>query len=345
MTPASSLVPAQDAEAQADDVPTRRRRTGRPVAYYLEAYALVILLVVAAIFFTVYPDTADTFPTAANLRILVASQAVIAIVSIGVLLPLVTQEFDLSVGALAALSAVVVAELLSKSTPLILSIVIGIGVGGAIGTVNAMIITRLRVNAVVATLGMGTIVGGMITQITGGLATASDIPDVLTSFGTGNVLGIPGIFLAMLVVAGVAFFVLEHTPFGRYLYAYGSNPHAALLVGVRTDFIRAMAFIVGGSLAGLAGVFYVARAGGADPKLSQTFLLPSFAAAFLSAASIRPGRFNVWGTLVAIYFLAVLNNGLNLAGAAPYVSDYINGGALIVGLSLAAFLSRRRARA
>ena len=343
MSPTSTAPASQDeARPIADGSP--RPRHSRSVTYYLEAYALAILLVLIAVFFTFYPETSETFPTPANIQILLASQAVIAIVAIGVLIPLVTQAFDLSVGYTAALSAVTVAQLLSGTVPLIPGILIGLGIGAGVGAVNAIIVTRLRVNPVVATLGTGTIIAGLINQITGGLAQVSNIPAVLTNFGTNNFIGIPIIFFAMLVVAAVAFFVLEHTPFGRYLYSVGSNPQAALLVGVRIAFMRSLAFIVGGALGGLAGVFYVARAGGADPKLGPTFLLPSFAAAFLSAAAIRPGRYNVRGAIVAIYFLAVLNNGLNLAGAAPYISDYINGSALIVGLSLAAFLSHRRAR-
>jgi ribose transport system permease protein len=345
MNPTSAVATSQDADRRNDDVDPGRRSGGRSVAYYVEAYALLILTVLTAVFFSVYPGTSDTFPTAANLQILLASQAVIALVAIGVLIPLITEAFDLSLGTIATLAAVVLAELVGDSVPWVVAVLAGIGVGAASGAVNAAIVTRFHVHAVVATLGTSTILGGLILQITGGLSTNSNIPAVLTDFGTKNLLGIPVIFLAMLVVAASAFFVLEHTPFGRYLYALGSNPLAAVLVGVRTDFIRSMAFVLGGTLAGLAGVLYVARAGGADPTLSPTFLLPSFAAAFLSAASVRPGRFNVRGAIVAIYFLAVLNNGLSLAGAQDYVADYINGGALIIGLSLAAYLSRRRARA
>ncbi|MUL50082.1 ABC transporter permease [Mycobacterium sp. CBMA293] len=312
-------------------------------AKFLEAYALVFLLIATFVFFSVYPPTAESFLSTANLQVVFAGQAVIVIVSLGVLLPLITQDFDMSLGALAALSAIVVAEVVTSGVPVVVSIAVGIAVGALIGGANALIVTRLRVNAVVSTLGVGTVLGGVIIHITGGLASTSNVPAVLTNFGTGNIAGVPTIFLAMLAVAGVALFVLEHTPIGRYLYALGSNPDAARMVGLRTDLLRSAAFLAGGTLAGLAGVFYVARAGGADPKLASSFMLPSFAAAFLSAASIRPGRFNVGGVLVAIYFLAVLNSGLTLAGAPPYVSDYLNGLALIIGVSLAAFLSRRRA--
>ena len=95
-------------------------------------------------------------------------------------------------------------------------------------------------------------------------------------------------------------------------------------------------------LAGGAGALQVARAGGADPRVGEQFTLPALAAAFLSAAAIQPGRYNVWGTIVAIFFLAALNAGLNLAGSQDYVTNFVNGAALIIGVGLAAYLGRRR---
>jgi ribose transport system permease protein len=146
----------------------------------------------------------------------------------------------------------------------------------------------------------------------------------------------------MLILAVAVYYLLSHTPYGRYLYAFGSNREASRLVGIRTKLTLGLTFVIAGALCGLAGVLQVSRAGSADPKLGETFTLPALAAAFLSAAAIRPGRYNVWGTLVAIFFLAVLNNGLNLAGAQPYVANYVNGAALIVGVGLAVRLGRRR---
>ena len=122
----------------------------------------------------------------------------------------------------------------------------------------------------------------------------------------------------------------------------GSNDVAARLVGLPTRLTLTASFVIAGVLAGAGGVLQVARSGGADPRVSTNFTLAALAAAFLSAAAIRPGKFNVGGVLVAVAFLAVLNGGLNLAGAQPYVNDYVNGIALIVGVGLAAYLGRRR---
>lgn len=320
----------------------KRRAPRRAVAEAVEAYALVILLVAAGIFFTFYPATSETFPTLANLRILVGNQAVIAIVALAALIPLVANQWDLSVGAIAGLVAVLTATLVSAGTAVLVAIAVGVLVGAVVGVVNALIITRVRVNAVIATLGMSTILAGVITQKTEGMAVVGAIPVSMTSFGSGNWLGIPRTAYALAAVALAVYYVLEYTPFGRYLYAMGSNPAASKLVGLRTRVLLGASFVVAGTLSAAGGIIQVARAGGADPRVGDAFTLPALAAAFLSAAAIRPGKYNVGGTLTAIFFLAVINNGLNLAGAPSFVSSYINGGALILGVGLAAYLGRKR---
>jgi ribose transport system permease protein len=311
----------------------------------LEANALLVLLVLTAVFFSVWSKTGSTFLSSANLQILVSNQAVIAIIALGALIPLVCNEFDLSVGAIAGLSAVLAASALSAGVAVPLAILYGIGIGAAVGGVNALLVTRVGVNGVITTLGTATVLGGAVVQKTGGEAVVSDIPRSVTDFGTGNWIGVPRVAFAMVAVALIVYYLLAHTPFGRQVYALGSNRAAATLVGVRTRLVLGLTFVAAGALAGAGGVLYVARAGGADPAVGEGFTLPALAAAFLSAAAVKPGRYNVGGALVAIFFLAVLNNGLNLAGAQPYVASYVNGVALILGVALAAFLHRRRSGA
>ena len=309
---------------------------------FLEAYALLVLLALIALFFCFWSETSSTFPTLANLRILLASQAVIGVISLGLLLPLLCQEFDLSVGAIAGLTAIMVAQFVSEAGNVIGAFGLALLIGLVAGGVNALIVTKLHVNGVIATLGVSTILGGVILQRTGGLAPSSNVPQSMSDFGTGLVAGVPIIFITLIVVAALTYFVLCHTSLGRQIYAVGSNLEAAKLVGLRVDGLRAATFVVGGVLCAVGGFLYVSRAGGASPNVGATFTLPAFAAAFLSAAAVRPGRFNVWGLVIAVYFLAVLNNGLNLAGVAPYVNDWVNGGALIIGVALATVLYRRR---
>jgi len=297
-----------------------------------------------AVFFSLYSATSTTFPTLENARSMLGTQSVLGIAALGALMPLVLGAWDLSVGATLGLSAVMSASAMSSGASIPVAILVAVGIGMAIGAVNGLLVVRARVNAVIATLGTATVIDGVVQMKTKGITVVSNLPAGLSSFGTDNIVGIPRIFLVPVVVAGVAYFVLEHTPFGRYLYAMGSNPTASRLVGLRTDRLMFLSFVAGGSLAGAAGILQVARAGAADPHVGAAFTLPALAAAFLSAAAIKPGRFNVGGVLVAILFLAVLNSGLNLAGAAPYVSSYVNGVALIVGVAFASWMARRQGK-
>ncbi|MGQ4599406.1 ABC transporter permease subunit [Nocardia sp. R6R-6] len=321
--------------------PTRATLTAR-LRSIAEAYALLIMLVVIGALFTVLPATSDTFLTAANMRILVSNQVVPAIVAMAALLPLTVREFDMSVGAIAGLSAIFVASMLGASVGVPVAVIVGILLGALVGIINATLVTRAMVNGVIATLGTSAVVAGAVQQKTGGQAVAGNMPDGFTNFGSANVLGVPWVAWALIAIAIVVYFVLEHTPYGRQLQAFGSNPTAAGLVGLRTRLLVGSAFVFAAVLAGVAGVIQVARAGGADPTVGPSFTLTGLAAAFLSAAAVRPGTFNVGGTVVAVFFLAVLNNGLSLAGAPPHVANYVNGGALIIGVALATFLWRRR---
>lgn len=347
----STSVPASDRGSERPDQeePGHERATGkggRPSRLErLEPWGMGLLLVAVIVFFSFLPETSETFPTSANVRVVVANQSVLAIVALAALIPLVCNEWDLSVGAVAGVSAVYAASVLSSGGSIPVAILVGVAIGVCVGAFNALIVTRVGVNAVITTLGTATILGGVITAKTEGTAIVGNIPTAVSDFGAGTTIGIPSTTVVMAVIAGLTYYMLNYTPFGRYLYALGSNREAAQLVGLRNRLVLASAFVAAGALSGAAGVLQVARAGGADPKVGATFTLPALAAAFLSAAAVRPGKYNVGGLLTAIFFLAFLNSGLNLAGAQSYVSDYVNGAALILGVALAAYLGRKRRQA
>ncbi|MBB4660767.1 ABC transporter permease [Conexibacter arvalis] len=321
-------------------------RSGRSgFGHTVEALTLALVTVALCVFFGVWGETSATFPTTANMEALLANQAVLGVATLAILVPLVCNQYDLSVGANLGLSAVLAAKVLSEGAPLPAAIAVALAVGALGGLVNGLVVTRGRVNAVVVTLGTALVMTGAVNGITGGQAIIQGIPSDLISFGSSQTLGVPNLFLVLVVLALLAWRVLEHMPIGRYLYALGSNEEAARLVGLRPQRLVLMSFVTAGLLAGAAGMLMVARTGGASPRVGETYTMPAFAAAFLSAAAIRPGRFNVFGAIVAIIFLAVLKSGLNLAGVQPYVSDIVNGVALVAGVALAAYLGRRRLRA
>lgn len=321
-----------------DEAPSRRNS----LSHYAEAYALLVLAAIAAIVFSILPATSDTFPTLTNFQAIAGSQAVLIVAAMAVLVPLICGEFDLSVGANIGLSSVIAGSLLESGAPLALAIAAGIATGTLVGAVNGGLVTRAGVNAVIVTLGTATIIHGIVQARTGGQSITEGIPVSMLELGSGQVLDIPKIFIAAILVALAVYYVLTFLPYGRHLYMLGANRRATELVGLPANRLLFSCFVLGGALAGVAGVLQLARAGSAVPNVGETFTLPAFAAAFLGAAAIKPGRYNVWGAVTAIAFLAILSGGLNLAGAKPYITDFVNGTALITGVALAVYLKRRR---
>ena len=319
------------------------KRTGR-LSAFLESYTLVFLLIAIAVFFSFFHRTAATFGTLANLQALIGNQSVIAVVTLAALVPIACDEWDLSVGANAGLCSIFVAKTMSMGVAIPLAILVGIGAGFLVGLFNATVVTRFGVNGIIATLGTATILNGIAQMITGGVSLLADIPQSVIRFGSGTWIGLPRIGWVLVLITLVVYYLLNHTPFGRYLYAIAANREAASLVGLRTRRLVSWAFISAGILSGVAGALWVARAGGASPRVGDQFLIPALTAAFLSAAVIKPGIFNVLGSIVAVFFLAVIGAGLNLAGTEQYVTNFVNGAFLIIGVGLAAYLGRRRRR-
>lgn len=343
----ASTVPADSGNSPGGGpTPAAKAGIGRIVARgavrFAENYSLLLLLALVAVFFSVYGPTSDTFPTEQNFDVTIANQSILAIASLGLLIPLVAGKFDLSIGAVTGLSAVFIASAMSGGTAVVLAIAIGMALSLVVGVVNAFLVSRLEMDDVVATLGVATLIGGVVLKKTGGESIVANIPSSVREFGTGKLWFLPNSVVLLLVLAVIVHIYLEYTSAGRQIYALGSNPRAAKLVGLRTRLVLGGTFALAGVLAGAAGALYVSRSGGADPFAGVNLLLPAFAVVFLSAATVKPGTYNVGGMLIAVFFLATLNSGLNLAGAAPYVSEFVNGGALLAGVLLATFLRRRQ---
>ena len=193
----------------------RSRNRSGTASGVLEAYALVLFIAAFIVFFSVLPETSETFPTVANFQAITGNQAVIAIISLAALVPLIANQFDLSIGATAGLAAVYSADLMASGTAVSLAILAGVLIGGGIGLINGLLVTWARVNAVIVTLGTATVLGGLIAMKTNG-ETIVNVPPGVIDFGTANTLGVPRPALVLLVIAVLVYYLLEHTPLGRY---------------------------------------------------------------------------------------------------------------------------------
>ncbi|GAC1603582.1 MAG: ribose ABC transporter permease [Acidimicrobiales bacterium] len=321
------------------------RGGGQRVMVYVEKYALVALFLVMMVFFTFWSKTSKTFLTTANVKNVLGNQAVIGILAMAIIIPLVCGEFDFSVGSLAGLTQVLCAGFMARlGMPWPMTIVVAIAIGAFVGLSNGNTVARVGVNSLIVTLGIATVLVGIVEWYTKGKSIITGIAPGLVKLGTGDWLGIPRTVYFLIVVAAGVYYLLEHTPYGRYLHSIGSNADAARLVGLRVERLVLISFVLSGALAGLAGILLVARNGGASPQVGTVGdTLQALSAAFLGATAIRPGRFNVVGTLVAIFFLAFSVTGLSLAGVQNWVNDVFNGAALFVAVLISTIIGRRRA--
>lgn len=317
------------------------RRT--PVAEWGERLGLPILLALIVVFFSVLPASSRAFFSVANLTIVLANQSVIMLVAIALMFPLIAGHFDFSVGAMTVLAAVVCAGSNVKlGFPLAVSILLAIAVALIVGLLNGVLVARFGLNSFVSTLGAATLIGGLIQWYTGGQAIVGIDPTLL-QFGSRQWFGVPRVVFVVVIVGAAAWYILGHTPFGRALYAIGSNARSADLVGLPRTRYTLFAFAMSGLLAGIAGVVLTARTGGANPDAGTYLIFPALAAVFLGATAIIPGRFNIIGTVVGVLFVAVSVSGLTLAGAQNWVDAVFNGAALIIAVFVSSFLRKRRA--
>ncbi|MCW2665214.1 MAG: hypothetical protein JWN57_176 [Frankiales bacterium] len=312
----------------------------------LEQYGLLILFLLMFFIFASFWDRPATFRSGANLRSVLGTYSVPGVLALAAIVPLVCGQFDLTVGSVAGLTALSTAAALTRfEYSLAVAVVLAVAIGLAVGLLNGYLVAYVGVNAFITTLGMASVIAGLITLYTNG-DTIIIGDRTLGALGADNFLGIPMILYALAVVAIVVYYLLGHTPFGRYLHSIGSNPTAARLVGLDVRRLVMLSFVLSAVISAIAGVLLVARNGNANPQVGgQILTLPALAAAFLGATAIRPGRFNVVGTLLAVFFVAFALSGLNLNDVSQWITDFFTGAALVAAVALSTVIGRRRAGA
>jgi ribose transport system permease protein len=322
---------AQSIGAPAAATEERLPASERAGALVAAAGAPIVLIALILAFSLLRPET---FPTSANLTTILSTQSVLVIVALGTLVPLIAGDFDLSIGFVMGFAAMESALLTVHGMAIPLAIAITLLTAVAIGLFNGLVVEHVGISAFIATLAVGSILTGCTTWISGG-TVVNGVPAGMISLGRTELAGIqlPIVYMAVLVVA--FYYALEHTPVGRYLYAVGGGRAAARLAGIDTGRLRILAFVISAGTAGLAGVVNTAVVGSASADFGSSYLLPAFAGAFLGATTIKPGRFNVLGTVVAIFLLAVGIAGLQQLSAPFWIPPVFNGGALLVAVGLA----------
>lgn len=308
----------------------------------LGRYSGIFLIVALVVIFGSWIP--QTFLTATTVQAIAQNEAITIIVSLSLMAALAAGVFDLSIGQNVGLGAVVCISLVSTYhwNP-VAACVATILMCGAIGGLNALLIVVVGIDSFIATLGVGSALLAAAEFLTND-QFVGPTPASFQIFAEWQPLGIPVLIIYALVLALAAWYVLEHTPVGRRLYATGANADAARLAGIATKRYVVGALILTGLGVGVAAVLLSAEIGSVSAQVGNSYLLAPFAACFLAATQIKPGRYNVGGLLVALFLLGIGVKGLSLVTGAVWIPDLFNGVALILAVGLAVILQRRTQR-
>ncbi|GHH79374.1 ribose ABC transporter permease [Streptomyces sulfonofaciens] len=323
-----------------DDAPPveRVRRTQSRGSELLYRYTVVIVLVAMTAAFSLLRPS--TFFTVGNFTTIANSQAVLLILALALTLPLAVGEFDLSVASGLGFGGILTGYLSGTAHwPLPATIAVVLLIGAVVGLVNGLFVVHVGVNAFIITLGTGTVLTGLTLLVSGG-QILSGIPSALGTAMTTTVAGLAVPVWIALALTVLLWYLYEYTPLGRYLTFIGLGPEVARLAGVAVKPLRWGAFVAASVIASGCGILAVGLLGSADPSASGSYLLPAYAGAFLGTTVIKPGRFNAWGTVVALALLVVGVTGLQLLGAASWVEQVFNGAALVLAVTFARLVSR-----
>ncbi|WP_111839423.1 ABC transporter permease [Agrobacterium sp. lyk4-40-TYG-31] len=306
-----------------------------------ERFALVgAWLLLILIFGALMPDS---FLSWRSFSTLFGSQAILVVLTLAIIIPLTSGDFDLSGASTLTMSCMLIAVLNVKlGWPIVPVILIALLSGIVIGAVNAFFVLYFRIHSLIVTLGVGTFVNGLILWVSNSQTISGVSMGLVEWVIINRLFGIPLAFFYAMILAAFLWYALEFTIAGRKLLFVGRGREVSRLNGINVDRVRATSFILSGLISAFAGMLYAGMTGSADPLSGLNLLLPAFAAAFLGATTISPGRFNAFGAVIAVYFLVTGITGLTMLGADAYVQNLFYGGALVIAVSLSQLVRNRQ---
>ncbi|RMC37966.1 ABC transporter permease [Paracoccus alkanivorans] len=298
---------------------------------FLQRYSTLVVLVLMFLGFSIF---VDRFLTPFNLSNIFQQIAILTIVGAGLTFGFAAKEIDLSVGYTVGLAGILAPVLLVDGWPLAVVLVAVLASGVLVGLVNGFLVTRIGIPSLIATLATGSILFGINFLLTEGRAIYGGIPASYLALGQGRIAGIPNLAFFMLAAVLIAWFVMERTVFGRYIYAVGGNQKAAELSGVRITFYRMAALVLVSVFAVVAGALLAARLGSGQPNVGERYLLDGLATVFIGMTMFRPGTATILGTFCGALFIGVINNGLNLIGMDTYVQNIVKGVIILIAVAI-----------
>lgn len=304
---------------------------------------LLLLVVIVVLFRVLFPVSWEHFATFDNFSSVVRNMAFESILALGMMLMLVGGTFDLSVGATASMVGVVTGWLMKQAGwPVSAAVAAGLALAAFSGFVNGFIVARVRVNALITTLGTMGIYSGIALLVGGPGITF--LPPSFSQLGQAQFLGIQAPVWFVIMLAVVGHYCLAHTRFFRQFYYIGSNPKAAFLSGLNVERLQIFSFTLMGLLAGLAGIVYAARVATASSTVGVGKELGAITACILGGASLQGGRGTAWGALLGVLFVALMQNMLLIKQVRPEWQGIILGLVLVFAVAVDAMLNRKQSR-
>lgn len=293
---------------------------------------LIILIVIVSVL-------NPSFLEPLNILNLLRQVSINALIAFGMTFVILTGGIDLSVGSILALSSAFVANMMVAGFDPILSIIVGVALGGVMGMINGLMITKGKMAPFIATLATMTIFRGLTLVYTNG-NPITGLGDSLAFqlFGRGYLLGIPVPAITMIITFAVLWVILHKTSFGRKTYAIGGNEKASLVSGIKVPRVKIMIYSLAGMLSALAGAILTSRLNSAQPTAGTSYELDAIAAVVLGGTSLTGGRGRIVGTLIGVLIIGILNNGLNLLGVNSFYQMVVKG----VVIAIAVLLDRRK---
>jgi ribose transport system permease protein len=317
---------------------------GGRILRLLPVYGLVVLTLLLALFFSLILPA--TFPTLLNLRSIISDKSIIAVLSLSAMIPMVTGKIDLTIGygiVLWHILAITLQEWYGFPWPLAVLCVLLLG--GAVGFFNGLLVEVAQIDSFIATLGTGTILYSIAMWHSQGHQIMGPLPEGFLAINGARFFGMPITGFYVLVLAVALWFILEYLPIGRYFYAIGANPKAAALNGIPVRRYTIVAFAASGVLTAAAGVLLASRLRIGQASVGLEFLLPALVGVFLGSTTIKPGRFNVWGTIIGVIILAIGISGIQQMGGSFWVEPFFNGATLLIAIGIAGYTQRKRVAA
>lgn len=302
---------------------------------YLLLYIMIFLVII-------FSFASDKFLTMSNIDYLLMSQVPVGFIALGAMCIVIVDEFDLSLGYMIGFLMVLGAWMIKRGCNVWIIILTIIAVGATLGLINGILCVKFGLSSFIATLAVGILLSGLTLGISGGLVLSGNFPMLILNIGQLHVGKVALCVVMYIIFAGIMYYVLKYTRFGRNLYAVGGSKKVSYLAGIKTQTVTILAFTLAGAFTGVAAIVQLGQTGAAYPDFGPELLMPAYAIVFLSYTVFKPGTFNIPGAVLATVLFGIGNNALSILGTPFWVQTGYSGVLLLIAVTASLMLAKKK---